>query len=456
MPSEPAETIERKLAAIFAADVAGYSRLMGQDEAGTMRALTAHREVMDRLIAQHRGRIANTAGDSVLAEFPSVVDAVRCAVEVQEQLQEKNEGIREEKRMRFRIGVHVGYVMVRGGDLLGDGVNVAARLQTLAQPGGVCVSGEAHQYARKALQLDFDDLGFHEVRNVQESIRAYAVGAKGHLGSATAPTLPSVKTLPLADRPSIAVLPFGNLSGGPDHEYFADGITEDLITALTRVRWVQVVARNSVFGYKRKAQDIRQVARDLQATYMLEGSVRREAGGIKLTAQLIDGTTGTHIWAKRYDRSLADIFAVQDDLTESIFAAVVPELGEAERARARSKRPESLTAWDCYQRGLWHLYRRTRDDVAEAERARRARPTASFPFGSRRLPNRSRLTVSLALPVTNGVFVDPSNPERFLTPDELRELNAHYGLWPSPPHLVVAQGNRRRASVCYATSARAA
>src|SRR3954447_18593511 len=341
---------------------------MGQDEVGTLRRLAAHREIMDRLIAQHRGRIANTAGDSVLAEFPSVVDAVQYAVEVQQALANANEGLPEDRRMSFRIGVHMGDVMIRNGDLLGDGVNVAARLQALAHPGGVCLSGEAHQYARKVLPLAYADLGHQTVRNIEEPIRAYALEPVRLVGSETGPPEESSQTSSLPDRPSIAVLPFENMSGSPEDEYFADGITEDLITALTRVRWVQVVARNSVFGYKRKAQDIRQVARDLRATYMLEGSVRREAGRVRLTAQLIDGTSGTHMWAKRYDRSLEDIFAVQDDLTESIIAAVVPELGEAERERARSKRPESLIAWDCYQRGLWHLYRRTRDDVGEAER----------------------------------------------------------------------------------------
>src|SRR5215207_3800693 len=303
MPS-PAQPIERKLAAIFAADVAGYSRLMGQDEVGTLRTLAAHREIMDRLIAEHRGRIANTAGDSVLAEFPSVVDAVQCAVQVQEALAEANEGVPEDRRMSFRIGVHMGDVMIRGGDLLGDGVNIAARLQALAHPGGVCLSGEAHQYARRVLSLAYEDLGHQTIRNIEEPIRAYAVKPVRLAGGETGQPSESSRTLSLPDRPSIAVLPFENISGSPEDEYFADGITEDLITALTRVRWVQVVARNSVFGYKRKAQDIRQVARDLRATYMLEGSVRREAGRVRLTAQLIDGTTGTHIWAKRYDRSL--------------------------------------------------------------------------------------------------------------------------------------------------------
>ena len=351
-----------------AADVAGYSRLMGQDEVGTLRTLAAHREIMDRLIGQHRGRIANTAGDSVLAEFPSVVDAVQCAVEVQQALAEANEEAPEDRRMSFRIGVHMGDVMIRGADLLGDGINIAARLQALAHPGGVCLSGEAHQYARKVLPFAYEDLGHQTVRNIEEPIRAYAVKPVRLVGSETGPPEPGSETSSLRDRPSIAVLPFENMSGSPEDEYFADGITEDLITALTRVRWFHVVARNSAFGYKRKAPDIRQVARELGAAYVLEGSVRRAAGRLRLTAQLIEGTSGNHVWAKRYDREVQEIFAVQDDLTESMMASVVPEIGKAERERARRKHPASLNAWDCYQRGLWHLYNRTGPDFLEAER----------------------------------------------------------------------------------------
>src|SRR3954449_12388453 len=366
VPPQQEQRVERRLSAIFAADVAGYSRLMSQDEAGTLHALAAARAVMDGFIAEHGGRIANTAGVSVLAEFPSAVNAVQCAVAVQEGLGEANADVPEDRRLQFRIGVHVGDVVVRGGDLLGDGVNVAARLGGLAEPGGIAISGAAHGYVRKALPLAYTDLGEQQVKNIDEAVRAYSVSPLPAQAIASTRNLLSASAV--VDRPSLAVLPFENLSGNPEQQYFADGITEDLITALTRVRWIHVVARSSVFGYKRKAQDVRQVARDLQATYVLEGSARRETNRVRLTAQLTDGATGTHIWAKRYDRSLEDIFAVQDDLTESIFAAVVPELGEAERERARAKRPESLTAWDCYQRGLWHLYRRTKGDVAEAER----------------------------------------------------------------------------------------
>src|SRR5215204_6002809 len=256
MPS-PAQPIERKLAAIFAADVAGYSRLMGQDEVGTLRTLAAHREIMDRLIAEHRGRIANTAGDSVLAEFPSVVDAVKCAIEVQEQLREKNEEVPEERQLRFRIGVHVGDVMVRGGDLFGDGINIAARLQALAEPGGVCVSGAAQEYVRKNLAVTFQDLGPQIVKNIEEPIRAFAVTST--IGGLVRPSPARTREPLRADRPSVAVLPFTNMGGDPEQLYFSDGITEDIITELARFRELLVIARNSTFPFRDKAVDVREV-----------------------------------------------------------------------------------------------------------------------------------------------------------------------------------------------------
>ena len=350
------QRVERRLAAIFAADVAGYSRLMSQDEAGTLRALAAAREVMDRLIRDHGGRIANTAGDSVLAEFPSAVDAVQCAVAVQDRLSKASAGEPEHRRLQFRIGVHVGDVVVRGNDLLGDGVNIAARLEGLAEPGGIVISGAAHGYVRKALPLTYTDMGEQPVKNFDEPVRTFSLAA------AAIPARSSSR----GERPSIAVLPFGNMGGEKD-DYFADGITEDIITALTRMRWFHVVARNSVFGYERGAHGIREAARDLGASYVLEGNVRRGGARLRLTAQLIVGASGIHVWAKRYDRDLHDIFEVQDDLTESIVASIEPELGKAERERARAKRPESLSAWDLCQRGMWHLYRRTKQDFTEAE-----------------------------------------------------------------------------------------
>src|SRR5215217_6861391 len=264
--ASPAQPIERKLAAIFAADVAGYSRLMGEDEVGTMRALADHREVMDRLITQHRGRIANTAGDSVLAEFPSVVDAVQCAVEVQKALAEANEGVPENRRMSFRIGVHVGDVMVRGGDLFGEGVNIAARLQLLAEPGALCVSGVAYDYVKQSVPLTFHDLGLQAVKNIAQPIRAYATRVGGREQTA------GLKSLPLPNKPSVAVLPFTNMSGDPEQEYFADGVVEEIVTALSRIKWLFVIARNSSFTYKGKAVNLKQVGRELGIRYVLEGS----------------------------------------------------------------------------------------------------------------------------------------------------------------------------------------
>ena len=350
VPSEPAQPIERKLAAIFAADVAGYSRLMGQDEGGTMRALTAHREVMDRLIAHHRGRIANTAGDSVLAEFPSVVDAVRCAVEVQERLREENEGVPEDRQLRFRIGVHVGDVMVRGGDLLGDGVNLAARLQGLAEPSGIAISGAAHEYVRRAVPLAYADLGEHPIKNIDEPLRAFAVRVTA--APANFQTASAAKPLPLPDKPSIAVLPFTNMSGDPEQEYFADGVVEDIITALSKVKSFFVIARNSSFTYKGKSVDVRQVGRELGVQYVLEGSIRKASDRVRISGQLIEATTGRHVWAERFDADLRDVFSLQDEITARVVGAIGPRLEQAEIDRAVHKPTDNLDAYDYFLRGL--------------------------------------------------------------------------------------------------------
>jgi adenylate cyclase len=364
VPSEPAQPIERKLAAIFAADVAGYSRLMGQDEAGTMRALTAHREVMDRLIAQHRGRIAYTAGDSVLAEFPSVVDAVQCAVEVQKAVHEANEGAPEDRRMRFRVGIHVGDVMVRGGDLLGDGVNIAARLQELAPAGGLCISAEAHQYARRTLPLEFTDMGEQSVKNVG-ALRTYEVRRIGE--HAYEPNPGTTKPFPLPDKPSIAVLPFINLSG-PDDEYFCDGIVEEIVTALSRVKSFFVIARNSSFTYKGRTVDVKQVGRDLGVRYILEGSVRRARDRLRISGQLVDAIQGTHIWADRYDGSVEEIFELQDQITSRVVGAIEPKLKQHEIERSRQKPTQNLAAYDLYLKASWQLALLTRDGNEEALR----------------------------------------------------------------------------------------
>jgi adenylate cyclase len=312
--------VERRLAAIFAADVAGYSRLMSQDEVGTLRTLTAHRQIMDRLIAEHGGRIANTAGDSVLAEFPSAVDAVQCAVAVQETIAEIAQDTPEDKRLLFRIGVHVGDVMVRGGDLLGDGVNVAARLESLAEPGSVYISDATHTYVRRSSILGFDDLGPQEMKNIDGPVRVYRVVSLSSLGSTQAAE--RAKALPLPDRPSIAVLPFTNMSGDPDQDYLADGIVEEVLAALSRVRAFFVISRSSTFTYKGKAVDSRQVGRELGVRYILEGSVRRSGQRLRIMAQLIDATAGNHVWSDRYDGEVSDIFDLQDRVTEAVVGAV--------------------------------------------------------------------------------------------------------------------------------------
>ena len=278
----PNQRVGRKLAAIFAADVAGYSRLVGSDEVGTLRLFTARREILDGLIAEHGGQIANTAGDSVLAEFPSAVDAVECAVEAQAQLAQANGGLPADRRLEFRIGVHVGDVMVRGGDLLGDGVNIAARLEALAEPGGVCVSGAVHDHVRKLLPLPFADLGPQTVKNIDEPVRAYLLPRGGAPPPVAGPGPDRRKPLPLPDKPSIAVLPFTNMSGDPEQDYFADGLVEDITTALSRVRSFFVIARNSSFTYKGRAVDVRQVSRELGVRYVLEGSIRKAGSRVRI------------------------------------------------------------------------------------------------------------------------------------------------------------------------------
>ena len=345
--SEPLE-VNRRLVAVFAADVEGYSRLMGADEVGTLKGLTERRAILDKAIADHRGRIANTAGDSVLAEFGSAVDAVQCAAEAQAALTEANSSLPTEKQINFRIGVHVGDVMVRAGDLFGDGVNIAARLQTLAQPGGVCVSGTTYEHVRKVLPIAFTDLGAQQVKNIEEPVRAYSVS---RLAPPAAPTtVETSKPLGLPDRPSIAVLPFENMSRDPEQEYFVDGMAEDIITALSRFPTLFVIARNSSFTYKGKAVDIKQVGRELGVRYVLEGSVRKSGSRIRITAQLIDASTGNHVWADRYDRELTDIFAVQDEITATITARLGTSIERAEIDASGRKSPSNLGAYDYYLR----------------------------------------------------------------------------------------------------------
>jgi adenylate cyclase len=343
-----APSVERKLAAIFAADVEGYSRLMGQDEVGTLRTLTAYRVIIDRLIASHRGRIFNTAGDSILADFASAVDAVQCAVEVQEATAKENADRPVGEQMRFRIGVHVGDIIVQGDNLFGEGVNIAARLEALAEPGGICVSGGVRDHIGTKLSVGFIDLGEQQVKNIAQAIRAYQI--RGAMNSLTASP-----SLPLPEKPSIAVLPFANMSGDPEQEYFADGMVEEIITALSRICWLFVIARNSTFTYKGQAIDVKQVGRDLGVRYVLEGSVRKAGGRVRITAQLIDAVTGTHLWADRFDGSLKDIFELQDKVASSVAGVIEPALQAAETARSANRPTNDLTAYDLYLRVYFGL-----------------------------------------------------------------------------------------------------
>ncbi len=361
--------ITRKLAVILAADVAGYSRLMAADDEGTFATLNVRRQVIDELITRHHGRIFTTAGDSVMAEFASPVEAVRCAAAIQQEIERRNADLPEPRRMLFRVGVNLGDVMVGGDNLFGDGVNVAARLEGMAEPGGICISGAVYDQIRNKVDVNFDDLGERSLKNIGYPIRVFGVRRDGAAGpgplpegpAGTSPTRPSAL-------PSMAVLPFANLGGDPEQEYFADGITEDLITELSRFQELRVIARNSVLIYKTKPVRVQEVGRDLGVRYVLEGSVRKAGGRVRITAQLVDAGTGHHLWAERFDRDLADIFAVQDEVTGRIVATLAGKLAESERRRARSGQTENLEAYDCVLRGreLWERF--TPKDNREARR----------------------------------------------------------------------------------------
>ena len=332
----------------MATDVAGYSRLIGADESGTLQALKAIRaELIDPTIASHNGRLVKTTGDGLLVEFASVVDALRCATEVQVGMVERNATAPADKRIEFRIGINMGDIVVEDGDIFGDGVNVAARLDGLAEPGGICVSARVQEDAAGKLDLAFEDIGEQALKNIARPVRAYSV-ATGPV-SATAPKAP---TLPLPDKPSIAVLPFANMSGDPEQEYFADGMVEEIIRALSRIRWLFVIARNSSFTYKGQAIDTKQVGRELGVRYMLEGSVRNGSGRVRITAQLIEAETGGHLWADRFDGSLEDVFELQDQDAVSVAGIIEPTLQAAEIRRSSERPTNDLTAYDVYLRAL--------------------------------------------------------------------------------------------------------
>ena len=345
----PEDRVDRRLAAIWAGDIAGYSRLMGVDEEGTLRQLKAHRkELIDPKVTEHRGRIVKTTGDGMLVEFVSVVDAVRCAVDIQRGMIERNASVPADKRIEFRIGINVGDIIIDGDDIFGDGVNVAARLQTLADPGGIMVSSVVHDQVRDKLSFGFDDMGEQSVKNIARPIGVHRVSLAetAPLATAQSPTTASKSEPASSNRPSIAVLPFANMSGDPEQEYFADGISEDIITGLSKLRWFFVIARNSSFAYKGKAVDVKRAARELGVRYVLEGSVRKGGNRVRITTQLIDAATGNHIWADRYDGDLTDVFALQDEITKKVVAAIEPKLLEAEGIRSQNRSPEDLGAWD--------------------------------------------------------------------------------------------------------------
>jgi len=360
--------VQRRLAAILAADVVGYSRLIETDEEGTRERLrNLQVEVIGPQIAADGGRIVKTMGDGILAEFPSAVDAVRNALQVFGAMRECNADVPEKDRIEFRVGITVGDVIVEGEDIHGDGVNVAARLQALCEPGEIYVSVTVYDQAAGKLAASFEDLGVKTLKNIRRPVRTYRVRMDGR-GAAGAGADHEQPTLELPDKPSIAVLPFENLSADKGQEYFADGIAEDIITGLSRNRGVFVIARNSSFTYKGAAVDVKRVAREMGVRYVLEGSVRKAGSRVRITAQLVDAASGKHVWAERYDRELEDIFAVQDEITQNIVAALGPELASAEIRRARRKDPSSLDAWECTMGATWHFARPTREDMEEARR----------------------------------------------------------------------------------------
>jgi TolB-like protein/class 3 adenylate cyclase len=357
------ERVERRLAAVLAADVAGYSRLMGADEEGTLARLKAVRKALvDPTIAAHRGRIVKTTGDGMLVEFASAVDAARCSVEVQRAMAAQNADVPQDVRIEFRIGIHVGDIIIDDNDIFGDGVNIAARLEGIAEPGGVCISDDAQRQIRGKVDMAFDDMGPQNLKNIVEPMRAWRGLPNGNAPSRT-PAKPSAEPalLALPDKPSIAVLPFQNMSGDPEQEYFADGMVEDIITALSRFKSLFVIARNSSFTYKNKAADIKKIGHELGVRYVLEGSVRKAAGRVRITGQLIDAATGSHLWADRFDGDMKDVFELQDQITASVAGELVTQLNFAETERAKRKPTASLDAYDCYLRGLASVWKWTKD-----------------------------------------------------------------------------------------------
>jgi len=405
-------SVERKLAAILSADVVGYSRLMAEDEAATIRTLSDYREQIAMRVRRHRGRVVDSPGDNILAEFPTALDAVRCAVETQGVLRALNASLAGGRRMDFRIGVHMGDVATEDGRLYGDGVNIAARLEGLAEAGGICISATVHEQVRNKLDAGFTDLGDQTVKNIPDQVRVYRVQplapgeAPAHVSPAAGPPrrLPRVLVAtgvllllaalglwaswprplgllidlagvsgppvdpPLPDKPSFVVLPFENVSGDPEQEYFSDGITEDLTNELARNPWLFVISRNSAFTYKGRRVKVEDVGRELGVRYVLEGSVRKAGDRVRITAQLIDATSGGHLWSQRYDRELSDVFAVQSEIAEEILGAAGGQMAAAEAQRLARVRPQNLTAAEASWKGVGHMLQFTREDNEAARR----------------------------------------------------------------------------------------
>jgi adenylate cyclase len=360
----------RKLAAILCSDVVGYSRLAGADEDRILARLRALRsDLIDPTIAVHHGRVVKRTGDGAIVEFRSVVDAVRCAIEIQNAMVERNAGVPEDRRIIFRIGIHIGDVVEEAdGDLMGDGVNIAARLEGIAKPGAICLSEDAYRQVKARLDLEVTDLGPTQLKNIVEPIQVYSL----HVGVA-APVEHTTLAEPNAsagsarpDKPSIAVLPFQNMSGDTEQEYFADGISEEIITGLSKLRWFFVIARNSSFKYRGKGIDVKRAARELGVRYVLEGSVRKGVNRIRITAQLIDAATGNHLWAEHYDGDLSDVFALQDEITKKVVAAIEPRLLEAESQRSQSRSPKDIDAWDLVIRANSLFWRLTKPESEAA------------------------------------------------------------------------------------------
>ncbi len=351
--------IERRLAAILSADIAGYSRLMGADELGTVRALREHRAAIDPMVASHGGRIVKTTGDGILLEFPSIVAAVECALLIQKLMAERNADVAEDRRMLFRIGINLGDVLIDGDDILGDGVNVAARLEGIAEPGSVYISEAAHQQVRDKLDVTFEDTGEQQLKNIARPVRAYRV----HGGT---PPVNSPPPFPVPEKPSIAVLPFQNMSGDPAQDYFSDGIAEDIITELSRFRSLFVVARNSSFALRGTVVNVTEVGRRLGVRYVVEGSVRKAGNRVRVTTQLFDTASANHLWGERYDRELEDVFVVQDEISRAIVSALPVRLEDADRDLAKHKQTSNITAYDLVLLGNERWRRLTSKDLAEA------------------------------------------------------------------------------------------